>query len=129
MELELETQIRVYHAMTSAPGEVEIKTVDDLLGMKDLVLVHPWIRPVLDQEFSHGAATLNQMTRSLRLVARLRQPFGALLLALVSRTRYRRVAVDCLIMAQIDEETSLTENEPERASCPVMHSVPKLVAR
>ena len=65
MELELETQICVYHAMTSAPGEVEIKTVDDLLGMKDLVLVHPWIRPVLDQEFSHGAATLNQMTHSL----------------------------------------------------------------
>ena len=109
IEPELETDIRVYHAITSALGEVEIKTADDLLGMKDLVLVHPWISPVLDQEFSHDAASLDQTTRSLRLVARLRQPFGALLLAPVSRTQYRRVAADCLIMAQICEETSLTE--------------------
>ena len=109
METELEADIHIYHAMTSALGEVEIKTVDDLSGTKDLVLVHPWINPMLDQEFSHAAATLYQMTRSLRLVARLRQPFGALLLAPVSRTRYRRVAADCLIMAQIREEMSLTE--------------------
>ena len=108
-EPDLETDICVYHTMTSALGEVEIKTADDSSGMNDLVLVHPWISPVLDQEFSHGAAALDQMTRSLRLVARLRQPFGALLLAPVSRTQYRRVAADCLIMTRIREETSLTE--------------------
>ena len=99
----------VYRATTSGLREVEIKTKDDLSGMMDLLFVHPWISRILDQEFPRGAATLDQMTCSLRLVARLRQPFGALLLAPVSRTRYRRVAADCLIMAQIREETSLTE--------------------
>ena len=103
------TDLPAYCATTFALGEVEIKTVDDLSGTKDLVLVHPWISPLLDQEFSQGAAALDQTTRALRLVARLRQPFGALLLAPVSRTRYRRVAADCLIMAQVQEETSLTE--------------------
>ena len=109
MEPDLETDIRAYHAITSALGEVKIKTADDLSETKDLVLVHPWISPLLDQEFSHDAATLDHTTSSLRLVARLRQPFGALLLASVSRTQYRRVAADCLITAQIREETSLTE--------------------
>ena len=99
----------VYRATTSGLGEVEIKTKDDLSGMMDLLFVHPWISPILDQEFPRSAATLDQTTRALRLVARLRQPFGALLLEPVSRTRYRRVAADCLIMAQVREETSLTE--------------------
>ena len=98
-----------YRATTSALGEVEIKTKDDLSGTIDLLFIHPWISPILDQEFSRGAATPDQTTRALRLIARLRQPFGALLLEPVSRTRYRRVAADCLIMAQVREETSLTE--------------------
>ena len=93
----------------SALGEVEIKTGDDLSGMKDLVLIHPWIGPILDQEYSHGAGAFDEITRALRLVARLRQPFGGLLLEPVARARYRRVAADCLIMVQVREETSLTE--------------------
>jgi hypothetical protein len=103
------TDFRVYRATTSALGEVGIKTTDDLSGMKDLLLIHPWISPLLDQEFSHGAATLDDTSRVLRLVARLRQPFGALLLEPLSRARYRRVAADSLIMVQVREETSLTE--------------------
>ena len=98
-----------YHATTSALGEVEIKTKDDLSGMVDLLFIHPWISSILDQEFSRGVAPPDQATRVLRLVARLRQPFGALLLEPVSRMRYRRVAADCLIMAQVREEMSLTE--------------------
>ena len=104
-----DTGSRVYLATTSALVEVEINTKDDLAEMKDLILIHPWISSLLDQEFSHGAAGLDQTTRALRLVARLRQPFGALLLQPVSRTRYRRVAADCLIMVRVREETSLTE--------------------
>ena len=103
------TKLHVYRATVSALGEVEIKTGDDLSGMKNLVLIHPWIGPILDQEYSHGAGAFDEMTRALRLIARLRQPFGALLLEPVARARYRRIATDCLIMVQVREETSLTE--------------------
>jgi hypothetical protein len=48
-------------------------------------------------------------TRALRLVVRLKQPFGALLLAPLARVQYRRVATDSLIMVRVREETSLTE--------------------
>ena len=100
---------RLYCAATSALGEVEIKTRDDLSRMKGLLLTHPWISSILNQEFSYGSAVLDRATRALRLIARLRQPFGALLLETVAHARYRRVATDCLIMAQVREETSLTE--------------------
>ena len=103
------TKLHVYRAATSALGEVEIKTGDDLSGMKDLLLIHPWIGPILDQEYSHGAGAFDEITRALRLIARLRQPFGGLLLEPVARARYRRVAADCLIMVQVREETPLTE--------------------
>ena len=77
--------------------------------MKDLCLVHPWIRPLLDQEFLDGAAVLDKTTQALRFVARLGQPFGALLLEPLSRVEYRRVAADSLIIARVREEASLTE--------------------
>ena len=92
----------------TALKEVEIKTKDNLSSVKGL-FIHPWISPLLDQEFSYGTDSLDRTTRALRLVTRLQQPFGALLLQLVSRTRYKRVVADCLIMAQIRKETSLTE--------------------
>ena len=38
----------VYHAMTSAFGTVEIKTTEDLSSLSNLVLVHPWLRQLLD---------------------------------------------------------------------------------
>ena len=77
--------------------------------MKDLLFIHPWISPLLDQEFSHGASALDDTSRALRLLARLKQPFGALLLEPVSRARYRRVAADSLIMVQVREEMLLSE--------------------
>ena len=82
--------------------------MDNLSGVEDYVLIHPWISPLLDQDFSRRTAGLDDTTRALRLVARLRQPFGALLLKSLSRVQYRRVATDCLIKVQIREETSLT---------------------
>ena len=109
MRLVSETDLRIYRATTSVLGEVEIKTRDNLSQLDDLLLMHPWISPLLDQEFSHRATVFDRTTRGLRLIARLRQPFGALLLAPVSRTWYRRVAADCLIMARVHEEASLSE--------------------
>ncbi|KAF8439723.1 hypothetical protein L210DRAFT_3504191 [Boletus edulis BED1] len=66
---------------------------------------------------SHSAAAhtvpLDRETRARRLVARLRQPFGALLLALTStggRTvDYRRVAADGLITVQFQDNISLAD--------------------
>jgi hypothetical protein len=56
---------------------------------------------------------LDRETRARRLVARLRQPFGALLLTLASTGRrvvdYRRVAADSLITVQIQENVSLPD--------------------
>ena len=56
---------------------------------------------------------MDKDTRARRLVARLRQPFGALLLTLASEGRrgmdYRRVAADSLITVQIQESVSLTD--------------------
>ena len=99
---------RVYCATTDTLGDVEIKTGDDLTGMSGLCLVHPWIRPLLDQEFLGGAAELDKATKGFRLVARLTQPFGALLFVPLSRVEYKRVAADSLIMARVCEEASLT---------------------
>ena len=107
-EFSSETSPYIYRAGTSALGEVEIKTRDDLSTIKGLLLTHPWISSILNQEFSYDSAALDRTTRALRLIARLRQPFGALLLETVAHARYRRVAADCLIMAQVREEASLT---------------------
>ena len=103
------TTRRTYHVSTSMLGDIEFETVENLTGMTDLYLVHPWIRPILDQEFSHGAAALDRITQALRLVVRVRQPFGALLFRALSRVEYRRVATDSLIMAQVREEAPLTD--------------------
>ena len=103
------TNRRTYHVSTSTLEDIEIETVENLTGMTDLYLVHPWIRPILDQEFSHGAAALDRTTQALRLVARVRQPFGALLFKALSRVEYRRVAADSLIMVQVREEAPLTD--------------------
>ena len=67
---------------------------------------HP--RPALIE-----TAPMGKEMRALRLVARLRQPFGALLFTLASTHRraveYRRVAADNVITVQIQENVSLTD--------------------
>ena len=103
------TNLHLYRVTTSTFGDIEVKTTQNLTGMQTLYLVHPWIRPLLDQEFSHDAAALDGTTQALRFVARLRQPFGALLLESLSRVEYRRVAADSLIMVQVREEVPLTD--------------------
>jgi hypothetical protein len=99
----------VYRATTSALADVEVKTSDNLSGMKNLILVHPWIHPLLDQEFSQDVITFDKTTRALRFLACLMQPFGALLLAPLSRVEYRRVAADSRIVVQVCKEVSLTD--------------------
>ncbi|KAF8547428.1 hypothetical protein OG21DRAFT_1517382 [Imleria badia] len=99
----------VYRAMSPVLGDIEIKTKDELSGMKGLLLINPWIGPLLDRDFACGAPLFEPATCALRLVVRLKQPFGALLLAPLARAQYRRVATDSLIMVQVREEISLTE--------------------
>ncbi|KAF8555063.1 TPR-like protein [Imleria badia] len=56
---------------------------------------------------------MDRETRALRLLARLRQPFGALLLTLTSMRRrsvvYRRVAADSAITVQLRESVPLSD--------------------
>ena len=108
-ESDSESDLPVYHATTPMLGDVGIKTTANLSRMEGLLLIHPWIGPLLVRDFSSGATRFDLSTRALRLVARLRKPFGALLLAPLARVQYRRVATDSLIMIRVREETSLTE--------------------
>ncbi|KAF8122600.1 hypothetical protein EV363DRAFT_1091432, partial [Boletus edulis] len=56
---------------------------------------------------------MDKETRARRLVARLRQPFGALLVTLASTGRrtmdFRRVAADSLITVQLQDSVSLAD--------------------
>jgi len=123
----------VYHTTTSAFGNVEIKTTEDLSGLGNLVLVHPWLRCLLDPALpfeddaepftpvdsdapftnprppssdtgissSHPSPQLDKLTRALRLLVRLSQPFGGLLLVPLSHDEYKRVASDHPIVVQL----------------------------
>ena len=56
--------------------------------------------------------SMDRETRARRLVARLRQPFGALLVTLAStgrRAAYKRVAADSMITVRFQENVSLAE--------------------
>ncbi|KAG6370911.1 hypothetical protein JVT61DRAFT_10935 [Boletus reticuloceps] len=135
--------------MTAALGKVEIKTTEDLPSLNNLVLVHPWLRCLLDPvppfedldvdileplipldvvggdrssdslptdvhspSSSHivspsrhsSQPRLDKLTRALRFFARLRQPFGALLLAPLSHSEYKRVASDNPIVVQLRKD-------------------------
>ena len=106
----------IYRAMTTAIGNLEIKTMEDLSSLKNLVLVHPWLQcllnpalpsedlsvdsanrdsDVLSPSSSHTTSPrYDKLAKALRLFARLRQPFGALLLVPLSHNEYKRVASD-----------------------------------
>ena len=66
----------VYHTKTPLLGDVEIKTMADLSVMRGLRLIHPWISPLVDQDFADHEALFNLDLRALRLLIRLRRPFG-----------------------------------------------------
>lgn len=109
---------RHYTAMASALGKVEIKTTDELAGLENLVLVHPWLDSLLDPIFtsprpnddanSHSGQP-SKLTRALHLLIRLRQPFGALLLAPLNRREFKRIATDHLIRVQVRDDISIEE--------------------
>ncbi|KAF8554771.1 hypothetical protein OG21DRAFT_1522232 [Imleria badia] len=52
---------------------------------------------------------MDKQTRALRLVARLRQPFGALLLTTLREgsLEYKRVATDSIITVRVQEDADL----------------------
>lgn len=96
---------RNYTATVPLLGKVEIKTADDLSSSRHMVLIHPWLRRLMDPDVPmlHSA----RHERALRLLAALRQPFGALLLASSPTSRdYERVGADNLITVQIREDVS-----------------------
>ena len=90
-------------------ADIEIQTASDLASMNGLYLVHPWIHPLLDQEFTRGSTRLDLTTQALQLIACLHQAFGALLFEQVSCTEYKCVAADSLIIVQFRGEVSLTD--------------------
>ena len=116
----------------TAIGVVKITTEEDLsrFGSLRLYLVHPWIDFLLDRQpvgsvadtipeeniddqlFASPTESLRQM-RALQLIARLKQPFGALLLTPDRRNvaAYRRVAAESLITAEVEEITPATLNK------------------
>ncbi|KAN0091555.1 hypothetical protein V8E55_005121 [Tylopilus felleus] len=102
----VDSDLLYYRGTSRMLGDVEIETRDNLSGMRGALLMHPWIGPLLDQDFSCGEALFDRATCALRLTVRLTQPFGALLLAPLGRTQYRRVATDSLIKVRVREETS-----------------------
>ena len=106
-----ETQAHIFSAKTVLFGDVEIKTTTRLIAMKKLYLVHPWIHPLLDrlEEVSHDEAEVDTTVSALRLLAYLGQPFGGLLVEKVSRMDHKRVAVDDLIMARVQEDVGLSD--------------------
>jgi hypothetical protein len=69
-ESECEPHLPVYRATTPMLGDIEIKTTANLSGMEGLLLIHPWISLLLDQDFS--CAQFDLCTRVLWLVARVR---------------------------------------------------------
>ena len=73
---------------------------------EEFVSDSPWLsRP-------SSAPPMDRESRARRLVQHLRQPFGAILLALTPsgvRTDYKRVAADTLIKVQFEENVSLTD--------------------
>jgi len=97
----------VYRVTAPVLGNVLIQTGDDLSGMQRLILVHPWITHLLDADPSDDSPESDLATRALRLVVRLRQPFGALLLTSLGRRSYRRVATDSFIKTQVQQEAML----------------------
>jgi hypothetical protein len=78
---ESDSSLHIYRATAPILGEVLIEAKDNSLGMQRLVLVHPWINPLLDEDFSGDDPIFDLDERALRILVRLRQPCGALLLA------------------------------------------------
>ncbi|KAG6372970.1 hypothetical protein JVT61DRAFT_7016 [Boletus reticuloceps] len=120
---------QVFRAQTTTLGIVEISTAEDLSKLDFLTLVHPWIDFLLgrhsvgetiskeetddesssESEPSSPPPPMDRHTAALQLIARLRQPFGALLLTSMGQdvVEYRRVTSESLVTVQVQEDTPL----------------------
>ncbi|KAI6037825.1 hypothetical protein EDC04DRAFT_2604489 [Pisolithus marmoratus] len=102
---------KLYLAKVSGRGQVFFRTTDDLLSVpQKYIFAHPWIRHIrgpsngnvefeagLDEVAPPSSLPLPQVddyTRALQLIARLEQPFNALLLAQQPDGEYKRVAAN-----------------------------------
>ncbi|KAF8415451.1 hypothetical protein L210DRAFT_2704643 [Boletus edulis BED1] len=123
--------VQVFRAQTTTLGTIEISTAEDLTQMDSLILVHPWIDFLLgrqsvgetiseeetdDESSSESKPSpppppMDRRTAALQLIARLRQPFGALLLTSTGQdvVGYRRVASESPITVQVQEDTPLDD--------------------
>ncbi|KAI9567268.1 hypothetical protein HD554DRAFT_2270131 [Boletus coccyginus] len=70
-------------------------------GDPDLPFTNPLPPSPYTAAPSHHTPRPDKLTRALRRLARLRQPFGALLLVPLSHDEYKRVAPDHLIVVQL----------------------------
>ncbi|KAF8125301.1 hypothetical protein EV363DRAFT_1351347 [Boletus edulis] len=122
---------QVFRAQTTTLGIVEISTAEDLTQLDSLVLVHPWIdfllgrqsvgKTISDEETDDETSSesepslppppMDRHTAAFQLIARLRQPFGALLLTSTRQdvVGYRRVASESLITVQVQEDMPLDD--------------------
>ncbi|KAI6012021.1 hypothetical protein EDC04DRAFT_2905063 [Pisolithus marmoratus] len=101
---------KLYLAKVSGRGQVFFRTGDDLLTPREYIFAHPWIRHIRgpsngNVEFEAGSdevappsslplPQVDDYTRALQLIARLGQPFNALLLAQQPDGEYKRVAAN-----------------------------------
>ncbi|KAI5996844.1 hypothetical protein F5J12DRAFT_346351 [Pisolithus orientalis] len=104
---------KLYRARVSGLGQVEFVTADQLLlnGTQKFIFAYPWIDHIRgpnggvtrgddsdsDEDVpSHAVhmAQVDNYTRALEMIARLGQPFNALLLVQQSNGTYKRVAAD-----------------------------------
>ena len=89
------TQGNLYHAAVPLLGRVEFRTADAirLKHPRKLVFVHP-CSPL----YAEPSPRVDTLTRALRMIARLRCPFNALLLEQQPNGQYKRVAAEHQIM-------------------------------
>ncbi|KAN0101156.1 hypothetical protein V8E55_001140, partial [Tylopilus felleus] len=90
---------------TDDEDESDEEGQDDSVALRERRLPSPPVRV--------HTVPMDRETRALRLIARLRQPFGALLISLTSTRRrsvvYKRVAADGEIIVQLREDVPLSD--------------------
>ena len=94
-----------------SPDTDDEETLDEEIEDDSAFLPEPELPPLPPP--SQATMPADREMRARRLVARLRQPFGALLLTLATKGRigidYRRVAADSMMTVQFQESVSLAD--------------------
>jgi hypothetical protein len=96
---------RRYIGTAEMLGKVEIEAEEDsdLSTARNMFLVSPWFRRLMNPGIPLSESA--RQASALKLLASLKQPFGALLLAWTSRD-YERIAADKLITVKLREDVS-----------------------